>query len=404
MDRRRFLASTAAVAVATTGAGKALEAQTLEPRVSPVLEGLSHPWGLGLLPDGAGLISQRDGQLLLVEGLTKNRSDLRPVRISGLPKLKATGQGGLLDVQPLPDFTTSGEIVFAASVADITRKLSTEIFRARLSGSRLTNVSRIFVCEPKSRGGRHFGCRIRFDETGALVFALGDRGERDRARDLTDDAGKVHRITVDGLPASGNPYLGAIGGAGDRAEDQVRETIYASGTRNAQGMAVHPATQEIWFHEHGPRGGDEVNLLQGGADYGWPKTTHGRAYTGGKIGVGPEALGVTAPLWVWVPSIAPSGMDFWLGSASGAVPFGDSIFVGALAGRVLVRLTISPQVNAAGEVPSLPTTVLAEERYLENLSHRIREVRTLYADDGKTPQALLLLTDAEQGACWRVTF
>ena len=220
--------------------------------------------------------------------------------------------------------------------------------------------------------------------------------KKDRARDLADDAGKVHRITLDGVPAEGNPYIGA--------GEAVRETIYAVGTRNAQGMAVHPATGEIWFHEHGPRGGDEVNLLQSGADYGWPKTTHGRAYTGGKIGIGAEAPGITAPLWVWVPSIAPSGMDFWLGSASDAGGFSDSIFVGALAGRALVRLAISPQVNAAGEIQSLPPAVLREERYLEDLAYRIREVRTLYADDGKTPQALLLLTDAEQGACWRVSF
>ena len=394
VHRRKFLNSTVAATVAVAS-GSVWQARA-EPRVRPLLEELVHPWALGLLPDGAGLISERDGRLSLVEGLAQGRSNLRPVRLSGLPKLQATGQGGLMDIQPVPDFATSGEVIFAASVADSWRRLSTEIFRARLSGSRLTNVSRIFTCEPKSRGGRHFGCRIRFDATGAIVFALGDRGEKDRARDLADDAGKVHRITLDGVPAEGNPYLGA--------GEAVRETIYAVGTRNAQGMAVHPATGEIWFHEHGPRGGDEVNLLQSGADYGWPKTTHGRAYTGGKIGIGAEAPGITAPLWVWVPSIAPSGMDFWLGSASDAGGFSDSIFVGALAGRALVRLAISPQVNAAGEIQSLSPAVLREERYLEDLAYRIREVRTLYADDGKTPQALLLLTDAEQGACWRVSF
>ncbi|MGR4000189.1 MAG: PQQ-dependent sugar dehydrogenase [Alphaproteobacteria bacterium] len=334
-------------------------------------EGLSHPWALGLLPTGGALLSERGGRLYLLEDLNTQRRQ----RITGLPKITAVNQGGLLDVQPVPNFSDTGEIVFAASVGSTLGRLGTEVFRARLQGARLVEVERIFVAEPKSLGGRHFGCRLRFTREGDLVFGVGERGSSERARDLGDDAGKIHRITLEGAPAAGNPYLGDSG---------VRATIFASGTRNPQGLERHPRTGDIWFHEHGPRGGDEVNLLRPMADYGWPHTTYGRAYSGGSLGVGPEAPGIQSPLWHWVPSIAPSGMDFWLGE-----PFGESLFVGALAGQLLVRLTLD------GE------KVVSEERHLEEWGMRIREVRTEY--ESGAPSALLVLTDdPRDGALVRI--
>lgn len=353
----------------TFGRGHRLPAAAaLSPRLEPLAEGLSHPWGIGLLPDGRVLLSERVGRLRLWEGG-------RLFRISGVPKVAAGGQGGLLDVQPAPDFASSGEVFFAAVTSGAGGR-GTEIFRAALEGSRLVGATSIFKTLPRSHGGRHFGCRIRFDETGHLVFGVGERGSPERAPDLGDDAGKIHRITRSGAAGADNPFV---------SDSQARATIYALGTRNPQGMAVHPETKRIWFHEHGPRGGDEVNLLRAGADYGWPRTTHGIDYDGTPIGIGATAPGVMEPLWVWVPSIAPSGMDFY--AHPRVAEWQNSLFVGALAGRSLVRL------STQGE------SVIAEERLLEDLGERIREVRT--APDG----SLYLLTDrgGHRGSFLRLT-
>ncbi|MDA7987613.1 MAG: PQQ-dependent sugar dehydrogenase [Alphaproteobacteria bacterium] len=372
ISRRKFLRSASAGLVAVSAARlktatPARAQNRVRFKIEILQDNLSSPWALGLLPDGGALLSERSGRLFLLDTPAAPRKQ----RISGLPKINAGGQGGLLDVQPTPNFADTGEIVFAAAVGDGGR-VGTEVFRARLAGARLAEVERIFAAEPKSRGGRHFGCRLRFTRDGDLVFGLGERGDPPRARDPDDDAGKIHRIRLDGAPASGNPFADGDGAG--------RATVVASGTRNSQGLEVHPRTGAVWFHEHGPRGGDEVNLLRVGADYGWPLTTHGRAYSGGSIGVGPEAAGIESPLWVWVPSIAPSGMDFWFGE-----PFGESLFAGALAGRLLARLTLS------GE------SVVSEERYLEDWGRRIREVRTEY-DGAGVPRSLLILTDESRDA------
>ena len=408
------LARTSGTPGRTLLAPAAAQAQARAPalKVEVLAEGLARPWALGLLPDGEALLTERAGRLWRLPSLKAGTA--RPLRLSGVPKVRAQGQGGLLDVQPTPKFAETGEIVFAASVGNFTR-LGTEVFRATLSSSRLTNVSRIFRAEPKPFGGRHFGCRLRFDSSGHLLFPVGDRGARDRAQDLGDDSGKFHRITLDGEPAPGNPFL---------AREGARETIYALGTRNAQGFAIRPATGTPWFHEHGPRGGDEVNILRPGANYGWPLVSHGDEYSGGRVSDATEAPGIDPPLWVWIPSIAPSGMDFWDPNADahggnggdtpdtpdipGALPpgvapesapelWGESIFLGGLVSRSLVRLALAPQGAEEGPPQRAPTGAgptpagtsgarpVFQQHYLENQA-RIREVRTHNS-------TLLLLTD-----------
>lgn len=223
-----------------------------------------------------------------------------------------------------------------------------------------------------STGGRHFGSRLVFARDGRLFVSTGDRGEMERAQKLDDLAGKILRIEADGRVPADNPFVG---------RPNARPEIWAYGIRNAQGLSLHPATGELWEHEHGPRGGDEVNVIEPGANYGWPLVTHGIDYTGLPIGYGKTMPGVVDPIWVWVPSIAPSGMAFY--DAPAIPSWRGSLFVGALAGQMLVRLELDGR------------RVVREQRLLVGEIGRIRDVRV--GPDG----ALYLLEDAANGAVWR---
>lgn len=312
----------------------------------PEVTGLQAPWGLTYLPDGRLLVTEKGGQLLSFDGDGTDRRVL-----GGTPDVFDRGQGGLLDVVADPAFE-SNELIYLSYAATGQGGAGTQVMRARLGPAGLTDREVIFVGGPKSEGGRHFGCRLAFGTDGMLYITHGDRGERERAQDLGDDAGKVHRIRPDGTIPDDNPFV-------DR--DGASPTVFTYGNRNPQGLVLHPETGLLWMHEHGPRGGDEINIVEAGANYGWPEITYGINYSGTQITDRTHAEGMVQPLWYWDPSIAPCGMTF---AMSDTYPgWRGSLFVGALAGSMLVRLTVEER------------RVVDEERLFVNELGRIRDVR-----------------------------
>ncbi len=337
-------------------------------RIKTLAGGLEHPWSMAFLPDGKLLITERPGRIRILED---GRLLDRPV--GGVPEIRPNGQGGLLDVAAHPDFERNRLIYFTYSGFG-EGGWSTELARARLDElANLEGVEVLFRAEPRSSGGRHFGSRIVFDGSGHVYFGMGDRGERNRAQDLSDHAGSIYRLMDDGRVPSDNPLVN---------RPNARPEIYAYGIRNPQGLIVHPETGELWEHEHGPMGGDELNVIRAGRNYGWPTITFGRAYTGFSIGEGTSMEGMEQPLYYWVPSIAPSGMSYYSGNR-----FSDwrgNLFIGSLKFALLVRLELE------GE------TVVSEERLLQGELGRIRDVR-------QGPDGLIyLLTDAPDGVLARL--
>ena len=337
-------------------------------RVVTLVQGLSHPWGLAFLPDGRLLVTERPGRLRLIEG-----GRLRPDPVGGLPEIRQHGQGGLLDVALHPRFADNG-LVYLSYAGRDRDGVGTEVLRGRLAGDRLTDVRVIFRMWPKLDTGFHFGSRLVFDREGLLYVTLGDRGYPDRAQRLDDHVGTVVRITDDGRVPADNPFL-SRGGA--------RPEIFSYGHRNIQGAALHPVSGRVWVVEHGPQGGDEVNVLRPGVNYGWPVITYGVEYgSGAPIGEGTQKAGMAQPLWHWVPtSIAPSGAAFYRGERFPR--WRGDLLVGALRERMLVRLKLD------GE------RVLAEERLLTGIG-RIRDVRV--GPDG----LIYLLTDEADGRLLRL--
>ena len=329
-----------------------------------VVEGLEHPWSLAFLPDGRILVTERPGRLRIVR---EGRLDPRPV--SGLPPIVAQGQGGLLDVVIHPAFAANGLVYFSYAGRG-PGGIGTEVARGRLVGDGLENVQPLFRMEPKSGTGLHFGSRLVFDRAGYLYITLGERGEMDRAQRPDDHAGSVIRLFDDGRVPPDNPFVGRPGWKPEK---------YTLGNRNIQGAALHPQTGEVWMHEHGPQGGDEINVVRAGVNYGWPVITYGKNYViGTKIGEGTHKAGMAQPLYLWTPSIAPSGMAFYGGDAFPR--WRGDLFVGGLRSQMLVRLRL------AGE------KVVGEERLLEGVFGRVRDVRE--GPDG----CLYLLTDERNGA------
>ena len=338
-------------------------------RVQTVTEGLEFPWGLAFLPDGRMLVSERPGRLRLIAA--DGRLDPKP--IGGLPPIAAVGQGGLLDVALHPDFARNA-LVYLSFAADGPGGYGTEVLRGRLDGHVLRDVQVIFRMQPKSKTSHHFGSRLVFDRHGYLYITLGDRGEMERAQRLDDHAGSVIRLHDDGRVPADNPFVGKPGAKPEK---------FTLGNRNMQGAALHPQTGEIWAHEHGPQGGDEVNIIRAGVNYGWSVITYGRNYgTGTKIGEGTAKPGMAQPLLYWTPSIAPSGMAFYTGERFPG--WRGNLFVGALAGQMLVRLQLDGD------------RIVHQERLLEGALGRIRDVR-------QSPDGLLyLLIDSAQGRIVRL--
>jgi glucose/arabinose dehydrogenase len=353
--------------LAACGHGARAEAAGDQPfRLTEVTGGLEHPWALAFLPDGRLLVTERDGRLRVIEN-----GELVQRPIEGVPGVVARGQGGLLDVALDPRFAEN-EILYLSYAGATPQGAATHVLRARLDGERLVD-GRVILVGGASDTGRHFGSRLAFGRDGLLYVSLGERGQRDRAQDLSDLVGKIARITADGAIPPDNPFVGREG---------VRPEIYAYGVRNPQGMVLNPWTGVMWEQEHGPRGGDEVNVLRAGANYGWPVITHGIDYTFLPIGEGKAKPGMEQPLHVWVPSIAPSGMAFYDADAFPA--WRGSLFVGALKDELLVRLELDGN------------RIVREERLLEGEIGRIRDVRV--GPDG----LVYLLNDEARGGLFRI--
>ncbi len=340
--------------------------------VQTFASGLVSPWALAFLPSGKILVTERPGRMRLVSPQGEPSAPLQ-----GVPEVWAAGQGGLLDVIIDAGFESNATIYFcyAERAGNGGR---TAVARAKLADGdapRLDDVAVIFRQDGPLSSGNHYGCRIVQARDGNLFVTLGEhfftRGE---AQNLGNHLGKLIRITKDGAAPTDNPFVG---------RDDARPEIWSYGHRNEQGLAINPASGDLWEIEHGPRGGDEVNIIGKGKNYGWPVIGYGIDYNGAKIHDSTSKAGMEQPVKYWVPSIAPSGMAFYSGNL---FPKWDgSLFTGALAGRMLVRLSLSGN------------TVTGEERLLQALNERIRDVRQ--GPDG----ALWLLTDSAAGRILRVT-
>jgi len=363
-----------AEAQAAAGTVRSFASQHGPVQVETLTRGLENPWSLAFLPDGRMLVTERPGRLRLATA-----SGRLGVPIKGLPAVRAEGQGGLLDVAIAPDYAQSSTVYFCYAEPRQGGN-GTTLARAKLAltgetGS-LQAVQVIFRQTPTVDSTHHYGCRIVFANDGTLWLTMGDRGsQREQAQNPANHIGKVVRLNRDGSVPTDNPYLSTQG---------AQPELWSIGHRNAQGAARHPTTGALWLTEHGPKGGDEVNAPKPGRNYGWPVITYGVNYSGSKVGDGlTEKQGLEQPLWQWTPSIAPSGLAFYDHSRFAA--WRGSLFAGSLKFGFVSRLTLD------GE------KVLAEERLLEGLNQRIRDVRQ--GPDG----ALYLLTDDSDGAILRVT-
>jgi aldose sugar dehydrogenase len=340
--------------------------------VETIASGLDHPWGLAFLPDGRLLVTERPGRIRIVGKDGK----ISPA-LAGVPKVFASSQGGLLDVALDRGYGDNHTIYFC--YADpVDGGARTSLARAQLVDEgtpRLDDVKVIFRQDGPLSNGRHFGCRIVQTSDDNLFLSMGDHGSfPNEAQNLGNHLGKLIRIRPDGSVPPDNPFVGRTG---------AKPEIWSYGHRNSQGMALHPATGKLWEQEHGPRGGDEINIVEKGKNYGWPVIGFGIDYSGAKIHEGTQKSGMEQPVWNWVPSIAPSGLAFYTGDLFPA--WRGSLFTGALAGQALVRLELDGD------------KVVKEERLLQQLRERIRDVRQ--GPDG----ALWLATDNSPGRILRVT-
>jgi aldose sugar dehydrogenase len=348
-------------------------------RAVTVVKDLANPWGMAFLPDGRMLVTERAGRMRVVDG-----GKLVAKAISGLPVSTEHGQGGLMDVVLHPKYAENGWIYWTFNGKDSEGNFGTEVARGKLGGTRdapaMTNVEVLFKLAPKSDKGHHFGSRIVFDRVGYIIVTFGDRGDSpnkgaaQNAQRLDTHAGKTIRLFDDGKLPPDNPFAKTA---------NAKPEIWTLGNRNVQGAAIDPVSGKIWTHEHGPQGGDEINILAPGVNYGWPVVTFGANYgIGTKIGEGTEKSGMAPPLYMWKPSIAPSGMAFY--SGRNFPKWKGNVFVGALAKQALVRLVIENE------------KVVKEERLFVNKLGRVRDVRE--GPDGN----LYILTDASDGELIRI--
>jgi aldose sugar dehydrogenase len=339
--------------------------------VQTAASGLDHPWALAFLPDRRMLVTERPGRMRIVG----KDGTLSPA-LAGVPKVFASGQGGLLDVVLDRSFAQNHTIYFCYA-EPVEGRARTALARARLIAegtARIEAVEVIFRQAGPLSGGNHFGCRIVQTPDDNLFLTTGDHfTTRDQAQILGNDLGKIIRIRPDGSVPPDNPFVATPG---------AEPAVWSYGHRNPQGLALHPVTGKLWEHEHGPRGGDEVNIIEKGKNYGWPVIGYGIDYSGAKIHDSTHKAGMEQPIKYWVPSIAPSGMTFYTGNLFAS--WRGSLFIGALAGQILVRLELD------GDKP------VKEERLLQELRERIRDVRE--GPDG----ALWLATDSSSGRILRL--
>ncbi len=316
-------------------------------KVETVVDNLEIPWGMAFLPDGSMLITEQEGKLIHFKDGIKTT-------VKNIPKVYYENQGGLLDIELHPDYTKNGWIYFSmsANIENDGKGGNTTIMRAKLLNNELIEQEILYKATPNTKTGNHFGSKLEFDRNGFLFFSIGDRHKRDvNPQDITRDGGKIYRINDDGSIPTDNPFYNTKG---------AKKAIYSYGHRNPQGMALHPQTGKIWTHEHGPKGGDEINIINAGKNYGWPKITYGINYSGTKITDDTSLPGMEQPLHYWVPSIAPSCMAF---VTSDKYPvWKGNLLVGSLKFNYLNRVVLENN------------KVTKEEKLLENMG-RVRNVR-----------------------------
>ncbi|GLR72427.1 PQQ-dependent sugar dehydrogenase [Agaribacter marinus] len=336
-------------------------------KVTELASGLEHPWGIAFLPNGDALITERAGGL---RKLSKNNELSAP--ILGLPDAVAKGQGGTLGLAISPNYDKD-KLVYVCVNVERDNEWGSEVHAGMFDGQSLQDTKPVFIALPKAKSNYHFGCRVVFDNTGHLYVSLGDRGGfKDDAQSTDNHYGTVVRITSEGKVPSDNPFV-----SGTAPE------VYTYGHRNVQGMVKHPTTGAIWTHEHGPKGGDEVNILSKGNNYGWPSITYGVNYDGSIISEETKADSMEQPLKYWVPSFAPSGMTFYSGSEF--PEWKNNLFIGSLKDRYLKRLVVEDG------------KIISEENLLAERDERIRDVAQ--APDG----SLYVLTDSTDGKILRLS-
>ncbi|MCC5919791.1 MAG: PQQ-dependent sugar dehydrogenase [Cyclobacteriaceae bacterium] len=321
-------------------------ANSFDFEVKSVYKGMAIPWAMAWLPDGRMLITERSGTLHLFDEASGEMQT-----ISGIPEVYASGQGGLLDVVLHPDYDSNGWI-YLSYAKPMEGGGNTTIVRGKLSeGNAFVEQEEIFMATPGIRRGVHFGSRIAFDDSNYLFFTIGDRGTMENAQKLDNYFGKVHRIHDDGRIPNDNPFIN---------EANAKKTIWTYGNRNIQGMRFHPSTGELWAHEHGPKGGDEINHIRKGLNYGWPKVSYGINYDGTTFTDKTEAPGIEPPVHQWTPSIAPCGMTFVSGDQY--PEWKNNLLVGALSFQYVARVVLDDAGN-----------YVREEKLLENIG-RVRDV------------------------------
>ena len=338
-------------------------------KVETVIRELDSPWAIAFLPSGKEmLVTLKNGKILLI-----NLTNQEVVStIDNFSDSSIKGQGGLLDIETHPQFSKKPWI-YVSYTKKVKSGYTTALARGLLGTKKLSDIEVLFTAKAIGGGGRHFGSRLAFDERGYLYMSIGDRGERELAQNLQRHNGKIIRLHDDGRTPKDNPFVN---------RSDVLPEIFTYGHRNPQGMVFDKLTNRLWIHEHGPRGGDEINLVQAGKNYGWPVVTHGREYYGPKISEKTEMEGIESPVYVWVPSIAPSGMDIY--NHKLFPNWNGSLLIGALKDQLLAKVRMNG-VKALGE-----------ERYLESMGERIRDVKM--GPDG----AIYIITDGRKGKLWRV--
>jgi aldose sugar dehydrogenase len=340
--------------------------------VTTLVQNLQNPWGMAFLPDGRLLVTERAGRLRIYSNGQISGA------VSGMPSFWVNGQGGLLDVAIDPNFSANNLVYFSYAEVDSndSSKAGTAVARGTLSGNTIQNVQVIFRQVPKISTGNHFGSRLVFDRNGYLFITLGENNNRMTAQYLDHHQGKVVRILPNGDVPSDNPFVG---------QANAKAEIWSYGHRNPQGAALNPFTGKLWLNEHGPQGGDEINIPAAGKNYGWPVITHGVNYGGAPIpeAVGTSAPGMEQPIKHWTPSIGSSGMTFY--NKDKSHPWYGNVFIGGLASQNLKRVSLNGDVT------------VGEETLMQGMGYRIREVEQ--GPDGN----LYILTDSSSGRLLRLT-
>lgn len=335
--------------------------------VETVVTGLEIPWGIEFLENGDMLIAEKRG--VLYRFTTKKEL----IEIKGLPEIWQNGQGGLLDLKLHPDYRQNGWIYIAYCYPskEIKGAGNTAIMRAKLTGNQLSQTEVLYKGIPATTKGYHFGCRIEFDRNGLMYFSIGDRGEQDNAQKTDNSNGKIHRLTDDGKIPADNPFV---------SNPKALASIFSYGHRNPQGLAMNPVTGEIWTHEHGPRGGDEINIVRAGLNYGWPVITFGINYDGSIITKDTAKQGMEQPVLYYVPSIAPSGMAFVTGDKY--PDWQNNLLIGSLRFHYVERCVIKQH------------KVISREKLLENIG-RVRTIK-------QSPDGYIYVTVEDPGRVLKI--